>query len=50
MRELIEAQRAIVLSQVFCRKAKLKFSSPSWTAQRPFLGRWLVLLDPNWFH
>ena len=31
------------------QKAKLKFSSPSRTAQRPFQGRWLVLLDPNWF-
>ena len=41
--------RLMSLSQVFYRKAKLKFSSPSWTAQRPFQGRWLVLMDPNWF-
>ena len=40
----------VVRSRVFCKKAKLKFSSPSRTAQRPFQGRWLVLLDPNWFH
>ena len=37
------------MSHVFCKKAKLKFSSPGGTAQRPFLGRWLVLVDPNWF-
>ena len=39
----------VVLSQVSCKKAKLKFSSPGGTAQRPFLGRWLVLMDPIWF-
>ena len=39
----------VLRSQVFCKKAKLKFSSPGGTAQRPFQGRWLVLLDPNWF-
>ena len=38
----------VVLSQVSCRKAKLKFSSPGGTAQRPFLSMWLVLLEPNW--
>ena len=37
------------MSHVFCKKVKLKFSSPSRTALRPFQGRWLVLLDPNWF-
>ena len=36
-------------AQVNCTKAKLKFSSPGGTAQRPFLGRWLVLMDPIWF-
>ena len=40
----------VLRSQVFCKKAKLKFSSPGGTAQRPFQGRWPVLLDPNWFH
>ena len=40
----------VVRSQVFCRKAKLKFSSPGRTAQRPFLGMWLVLMEPIWVH
>ena len=31
-------------------QSMLKFSSPTGTAQRPFQGRWLVLMDPNWFH
>ena len=48
--EPLDAHRAgVVRSQVFCKKAKLKFSSPGGTAQRPFLGRWLVLMDPIWF-
>ena len=38
------------MSHVFCKKAKLKFSSTGRTALRPFLGRWLVLVDPIWFH
>ena len=37
------------MSHVFCKKVKLKFSSPGGTALRPFQGRRLVLLDPNWF-
>ena len=36
-------------AQVNCTKVKLKFSSPGRTAQRPFQGRWLVLMEPNWF-
>ena len=28
----------------------MKFSSPGGIAQRPFQGKCLVLLDPNWFH
>ena len=36
-------------AQVIFTKAKLKFSSPGGTAQRPFQGRWLVLMEPNWF-
>ena len=36
-------------SQVFCKKGKLKFSSPGRTTQSPFQGRWLVLMEPNWF-
>ena len=39
----------VVLSQVSCKKAKLKFSSPGGTAQRPLLGMWLVPMEPNWF-
>ena len=39
----------VLRSQVFCKKAKLKFSSPGRTTLRPFLGRWLVLMEPNWF-
>ena len=39
----------VLQSQVFCKKAKSKFSSPGRTAQRPFQGRWLVLMEPNWF-
>ena len=37
-------------AQVICKKAKLKFSSPGRTALRPFQGRWLVPMDPIWFH
>ena len=37
-------------AQVNFTKAKLKFSSPDSTAQRPFQGRWLVPMDPNWVH
>ena len=40
----------VVRSQVSCRKVKLKFSSPGRTAQRPFLGMWLVLMEPIWVH
>ena len=36
-----------VLSQVSCRKAKLKFSSPGGTTLRPFQGLWLVPMEPN---
>ena len=39
----------VVRSQVSCKKAKLKFSSPGGTAQRPLLGMWLVPMEPNWF-
>ena len=42
--------RLMSLSQVSCRKAKLKFSSPNGTVLKPFQGMWLVLLAPNWFH
>ena len=37
-----------VLSQMSCRKAKLKFSSPGGTMLRPFQGLWLVPMEPNW--
>ena len=36
-------------AQVIFTKAKLKFSSPGGTAQRPLLGMWLVPMEPNWF-
>ena len=38
----------VVRSQVFCKKAKLKFSSPGGTTLRPFQGLWLVPMEPNW--
>ena len=44
----VAVSAGVVLSQVSCRKAKLKFSSPGGTTLRPFQGQWLVLLEPNW--
>ena len=38
----------VLRSQVFCKKAKLKFSSPGGTTLRPFQGLWLVPMEPNW--
>ena len=46
----VAVSAGVVLSQVSCRKAKLKFSSTGETAQRPFLSMWLVLMDPIWVH
>ena len=37
-------------AQVIFKKEKLTFIGRSGVAQRPFQGRWLVPMEPIWFH